>query len=810
MADVRIFIVEDDAITGLELEYQLKALGYSIAGSVSSGKEAIQLVGELKPDLVLMDIKLQGDMDGIKTAEQIRDHYDVPVVYLTAYAEDDVLHRAKITGPYGYLMKPFETRELRWAIEMALYKRQLDQKLRESENRFHTIYDHSPLPIWEENLSAVKSYLDHLRASGIKDFKTYLDNHPAEVSKLASLIKMVDTNQTALAFFKDYPFGTVILDELKEKLSTYIYDYLLLTSIEVFKAELVNYSNGGTSFEGDFPFRITDREYRTLRMKISIMPGYEDTFSRVLVSVIDITDQLKTADALRRAHNELEERVRERTAELSNTNETLRKEIAERIKAEEALWESEERFRTVADYAYDWEDWSGPNAELLFVSPSCERITGYTPEEFYRHVEADGLLNKIVHPDDKETWTQHVLHRTENLKITTIEFRIIRKDGEIRWIEHSCLPVYGKDGIWFGRRASNRDIGRRASNRDITDRKRAEAALQASEQTLRAVFNTIPESILVIDGSGKILHANETVIQRLGVGSSNQFIGANVFDILPPDTADERRQKVAELLQTRQPAYFEDSRLGKQMFNSIYPILDTNGEVEKIAIYALDITDRKLAEEQMHRLASQLITIQEDERLNIARDLHDEIGQAMAVLGFNLNALLAEDPPEQTSLQERIQDCIQILDTTTEHLRQIAYQLRPPALDTLPLSQSLQGLCLSFNRQTQLKINFSAEEKIPSLPDTFALSFYRLAQEGLTNVVKHAKASSVWVSLDYDQGLVSLQVEDDGQGFNPQITPPGIGLQGLRERFLMLRGSLDIESTPGKGTRLDGYLPWQP
>jgi two-component system sensor histidine kinase UhpB len=288
-------------------------------------------------------------------------------------------------------------------------------------------------------------------------------------------------------------------------------------------------------------------------------------------------------------------------------------------------------------------------------------------------------LNKIVHPDDKKTWAQHILHRTESLQITTIEFRIIRKDGEIRWIEHSCLPVYGKGGKWLGRRASNRDI-----------------------------------------------------------------------------------------------------------------------------------TDRKLAEEQMHRLASQLITIQENERLNIARDLHDEIGQAMAVLGFNLNTLLAEAPPEQVSLQERIHECIQILDTTTEHLRQIAYQLRPPALDTLPLSQTLQGLCLSFNRQCPLKINFSAEDKIPSLPDTFALSFYRLAQEGLTNAVKHAQASSAWVSLDYDQGLVSLQVEDDGQGFNPQTTPLGIGLQGLRERFQMLGGSVDIESAPGKGTRLDGYLPWQP
>lgn len=133
MAKTKILIVEDERIAVKGIQYRLKRLGYGVAGVAASGKEAIQKARDTHPDLVLMDILLQGDIDGVETAEQIRAHFDIPVIYLTSYADDKTLQRAKVTEPYGYIIKPFEDKELRTAIEMALYKHKIERRLRESE-----------------------------------------------------------------------------------------------------------------------------------------------------------------------------------------------------------------------------------------------------------------------------------------------------------------------------------------------------------------------------------------------------------------------------------------------------------------------------------------------------------------------------------------------------------------------------------------------------------------------------------------------------------------------------------------------------
>ena len=134
--DTRILIVEDNALMANELEIRLKSLGYEICAIASTGIEAIELTEKLKPSLVLMDIVLKGDMDGIKAACRIRKQFSLPVIYVTAYVDDDLLARAKITEPYGYIVKPFSERELNANIEMALYKHQADKKLRKIENWF--------------------------------------------------------------------------------------------------------------------------------------------------------------------------------------------------------------------------------------------------------------------------------------------------------------------------------------------------------------------------------------------------------------------------------------------------------------------------------------------------------------------------------------------------------------------------------------------------------------------------------------------------------------------------------------------------
>lgn len=138
MSDARILIVEDEGIEALALQQTLTGLGYSVPELVLSGEEAIKAVHETAPDLVLMDIMLHGEMDGIAAAKQIRSCFDVPVVYITAYADEETLARAKATGPYGYIIKPFRERELHIIIEMALYKHKMEQRLKESERWLST------------------------------------------------------------------------------------------------------------------------------------------------------------------------------------------------------------------------------------------------------------------------------------------------------------------------------------------------------------------------------------------------------------------------------------------------------------------------------------------------------------------------------------------------------------------------------------------------------------------------------------------------------------------------------------------------
>jgi len=137
MAATKILVVEDEAITAESIRIKLKKMGYSVVSTASNGDEAIRKAAEYFPDLVLMDIVLQGEMDGIEASRQIHMNFNIPVVYLTAYSDDKTLIRAKITEPFGYIIKPFKERELQVAIEIALFKHDMEKKLKEKNEWFN-------------------------------------------------------------------------------------------------------------------------------------------------------------------------------------------------------------------------------------------------------------------------------------------------------------------------------------------------------------------------------------------------------------------------------------------------------------------------------------------------------------------------------------------------------------------------------------------------------------------------------------------------------------------------------------------------
>src|SRR6056297_1623227 len=134
MSDVKILLVEDESIVAMDMERRLTGLGYSVIAHVMTGEAAIEKAGTLRPDLILMDIHLKGAVDGIEAAEVIKDKNAVPVIYITAYSDEATLDRAKVTEPFGYILKPFQEREIHSAIEMAMYKHRAEQELREAKD----------------------------------------------------------------------------------------------------------------------------------------------------------------------------------------------------------------------------------------------------------------------------------------------------------------------------------------------------------------------------------------------------------------------------------------------------------------------------------------------------------------------------------------------------------------------------------------------------------------------------------------------------------------------------------------------------
>jgi len=211
MANARILVVEDEAIVAKDVQSRLEGLGYAVPAIASSGEQAVRRAAATQPDLVLMDIRIKGEMDGVEAAGQVRDRFNIPVIYVTAYADDATLERAKITEPFGYILKPFETRELHCAIEMALYKHEAGElvkaSLREKEALLREIHHRV-----KNNLQVISSLLS-LQAGRVKD-KQALEMFRDSQSRVKSLAmiheKLYRSTDLARINFADYIEGLIV------------------------------------------------------------------------------------------------------------------------------------------------------------------------------------------------------------------------------------------------------------------------------------------------------------------------------------------------------------------------------------------------------------------------------------------------------------------------------------------------------------------------------------------------------------------------------------------------------------------------
>jgi len=200
-----------------------------------------------------------------------------------------------------------------------------------------------------------------------------------------------------------------------------------------------------------------------------------------------------------------------------------------------------------------------------------------------------------------------------------------------------------------------------------------------------------------------------------------------------------------------------------------------------------------------------IITAQEEERRRISRELHDEAGQAMVGIRMSLESLNTNVSGNPEFING-IEKAMFWTDSAMQKIRSLAYSLRPPVLDLLGINLAIKQLCIDFSEQTGLIISYSGAET-PLLSDELAISIYRIVQEALTNIVKHAMAKHAWVTLSYTRVIIKLSILDDGQGFDPKTIQAGMGLEGMQERSHLLGGKMQIESSRGRPALLKFSFP---
>ncbi len=353
----------------------------------------------------------------------------------------------------------------------------------------------------------------------------------------------------------------------------------------------------------------------------------------------------------------------------------------------------------------------------------------------------------------------------------------------------------------------------------ILMRLQAEAQLRESEERYRTAIESSNDGVTIIK-DGRLLFFNQKFSEIFGYANRREIVGRPVSVIVHPD----EKLQVLELSLARQSGHQVPGRYdfkgvrkdGSPLWVAVSATTTTYRGEPVVLAYVRDVTARRLAEEDIRHLSRRLIAGIEEERKRLAADLHDEFGQALTALHFKVEGLensLAEASPARA----RCRELVQIIEGLADNIRKISSDLRPDMLDHLGLISTMEWYVGDFaERMPGIKVDFQAMGFAIKrrLDPRLEIVLYRLLQEGLNNVAKHAHASHVTVQLTYSHPSVIFIIKDDGVGFEqtamPSLAGPGrggIGLIGMRERVASVGGVIDIRSSPGKGTVIRAELP---
>jgi PAS domain S-box-containing protein len=725
MIQPSILIVENEAVVAEDLAQKVTALGYRVIGTVSTGEAALEVARAQRPNLILLDIKLDGTLDGLETAHRLRHMSDLPFVFLTAHSDPETIKKANAADAFGYILKPFRERDLQVQLETALYR---------------------------YRATKATGYLNLAQKAGSVGFFDYQfeQDHSVWTEGLAQLfdISLEEYEGT----WKGWAKRLVPEDAVKVR-------RLIIASVHERREHV----------SCEFRAILPDRKLRWLAGRGQIFYSLAGQALRMTGVTIDITERKEAEQKLTKSEDLL-----------------LRAQRG----AKAGVWE--------IDLRTDRITWSEPYYDLFGLPHSTEPSVA--------------VWLSCIHPEDQERALNMYRRSIKEKHSQNMEFRIVKPDGEIRWIHRQGQVEVDERG---------HAIRMQGISFDVTERKHTDEVVKAI-----ALFPAQnPSPVLRINRAGILLYMNPAsthLLRDLDL-KSGQAVPLGL------------RKMVDNALHANQPQQTEYALGTRHYLITTSPALE-----ERYAnLYWTDITDRKCTEERLKQftaeleqrvfertrelveserhlrtLATELNLAEQRERKRLVIDLHDHLQQLLVLGKLKLGQLKRESESLPTCANV-IAEADRVLTEAISYTRTLVAELNPPVLREYGLSAGLKWL-EEYMRKYQLEVTVQIpHDKIP-VADDQAMLLFQSVRELLINSSKYAETSKAWVNANVDNEQLVIEVIDKGKGFvlasrgGTNISAERsskFGLFSIRERMQALGGSFAITSSPGNGTTAVLRLP---
>ena len=480
-------------------------------------------------------------------------------------------------------------------------------------------------------------------------------------------------------------------------------------------------------------------------------------------------------------------------------------DITNRKRAEEALRQSEARYRLAVETAADAFFTISANGRILFVNSAVERIFGYLREQLL------GQDFTLLMPEGRRELFKVGLRRypeieEKQLRHKPVELVGLHRDGREIRLEVS-----------FGEYVGENEHAFTAIVRDATGKARAAESRRASEERYRPSFEHHLVGGYRCDREGRILDCNDSFARIFGFASREEILGRSMGELYR--TNGDRRAFLGRLSERRDLTAFEARARRKDgktiwLLENAVLLRGEEGSSEFIEGSVVDITDRKEAEREIRHLSARILRTQDEERRHFARELHDSSAQAATCVAMNLSAAMKLLTRADPQARQVLTDSLAMIKSLSRELRTMSYLLHPPMLDELGLGPALRAFTRGFAERSKLQVRVDVPKNLRRLPEELEMALFRVAQESLTNIHRHSESKTARLRLVREPHQVILTVTDRGRGIprgrsektasrGPQL---GVGIPGMRERVRQLGGQFSIVSD-SRGTTVRASLP---